>query len=83
MRCFLNDATGSTAPCSHERCAFWEVDDAVCALERLGLQEPMQASPALAEWLRGVRRELGSRGLDIRPELLPPYTLLPLPGLKP
>jgi hypothetical protein len=80
--CFL-DSDRPAARCKHDRCAFWQDEREECIPKRLGLEEQAEARPELADWLRKVRSELSTRRLEIRPERLPPYALLPDPGFRP
>ena len=79
--CFLSDPSRCPTRCQHARCAFWDPERG-CTPKRLGLEEQADARPELADWLRTLRSELSSQRLEVRPELLPPYALLPDPGFR-
>jgi hypothetical protein len=80
--CFLYGAAGVTVPCQPTRCAFWEERTSGCSLERVGLRPGLGERPELVRWLLAVRHALSSDRLDLPEEPLPPYNLLPLPGLR-
>jgi hypothetical protein len=81
--CFLYGAAGASVACQPARCSFWEVGAGRCVVEHLGLREDLEDKPELVRWLLAVRSELSSSRLELPSEPLPPYNLLPLPGLRP
>ena len=80
--CFLYGAVGIAAPCQRSGCSFWEADTSRCVLERVGLHGSLEEQPELVRWLLAVRSELSAGKLEPPGEPLPPYNLIPLPGLR-
>lgn len=73
--CSIEEALGRSATCPEERCAFWDGVEGACALDAIGAD--LAANPALARFLRGLRRRMEQHA-DEPPRI---FEQLP-PGLR-